>query len=329
MPIYNTKNFVLNDDTMPLIKNSSRSVSNLEYVLASLMHQSIDDVGEHVSITTDKVLLDVDAALEPDNAAADSTLAYVQTLITTLSRKLMSSLLDDSAISFKTAPNSFAPQDDPTLNIKLVANPSTVNCIDTIKQDKDLFTKIRAWVVDIFINANPFNTDTLLPINYLLRELSWIDRTTDTPVKVERELTNKFLYFTAINDCREITEYMLNTVMVATLLGHLIKLTDSRFVPAIRVSGNRVNLIINDLKHPQEIALSDFDNSGTRYYSVYWQAFDDGVMVSHGTTPVRCDGMFNIANTQILIALLHDLERVLVISWQTIDNQNDYYELNA
>lgn len=329
MPIYNAKNFVLNDDTMPLIKNNSRAVSNLEYVLASLMHQSINDVGEHVSIITDKVLLDVDVTLTPDNAAADSTLAYTQTLITTLSRKLMSSLLDNSEISFKTLPNSFAPQDDPTLNIKIVGNPSTVNCIDTIKQDKDLFTNIRAWVVDIFTNANPFNTDTLLPINYLLRELSWIDRTTDTPVKVERELTNKFLYFTAINDCREITEYMLNAVMVSTLLGHLIKLTDSRFVPAIRVSGNLVNLIINDLKHPQEIALSDFDNSGTRYYSVYWQAFDDGVMVSHGTTPIRCDGMFNIANTQILIALLHDLERVLVISWQTIDNQTDYYELNA
>ena len=329
MPIYNAKNFVLNDDTMPLIKNNSRAVSNLEYVLASLMHQSIDNVGEHVSIITDKVLVDVDATLTPDNAAADSTLAYTQTLITTLSRKLMSSLLDNSEISFKTLPNSFTPQDDPTLNIKIVGNPSTVNCIDAIKQDEDLFTNIRAWVVDIFMNANPFITDTLLPVNYLLRELSWIDRTTDTPVKVDKELTNKFLYFTAINDCREITEYMLNTVMVATLLGHLIKLTNSRFVPAIRVSGNLVNLIINDLKHPQEIALSDFDNSGTRYYSVYWQAFDDGVMVSHGTTPIRCDGMFNIANTQILIALLHELERVLVISWQTIDNQTDYNELNT
>lgn len=340
----------LNDDTRPLATNNLRSVNNLERIYAMLTNTDINQTHDHIGKLTDDHLAKYEAA----NPAikTDGTVAYVQTLITAIAnfvaygfKKTATIDKDASVISIRAHMPSIA-------HINIVGGEIAADgTLDSILDDADLYDKVRAFVVDIFMNAKPDTTpnpkldfmldqarqrdhrrgqgqEGLMPINYLAQVLTDASLGRNQPISSNKSLSNKFLWLSNIKDSQDITSKLFTPVFLATVLGHLIQLKMPHILPAIRATSDHTSLLINNTQ-PSHIHLIAPDSEKARYFNVYWQGFVAGRIDSYGTTAVCCDRMFSLADLQMMLSVLHDVDNALIVSWQPIDNFQDYKDLNT
>lgn len=346
----------LNDATRSLVVGNRQSMNNLERIYAILTNRDIRSAHAHISSLNDTLLSEYKAA--NPTIKTDSTVAYVQTLITAIANlteygfnKTATVVNGGSTIAIR----AFMPS---ISYIKIVGGNIAANgTLDSVLDDAALFEKIRAFVVDIFMDArSDFFEDqpsisqspmadilmeassvllnnnpplSQLPINHLTHILNDNEAVyaPTKPIARNKPINNKILCLSDLKEYQDINNKMFTSIFFATVLGHLIQLKMPHITPAIRATTDYASLIINT--QSSQIHLSTLDNEATRYFNVYWQGFVDGRIDSYGTTAVCCDRMFNISDLQMMISVLYRLDNALIISWQPIDNLQDFKDLNT
>lgn len=318
----------LNDSTRPLVENNAQGLDNLEIAFSFLKSLTFDDAQSYLADHSDKV-----SAQYPE-LNVDSTVAYIQTLITACADLTTSAFASHCAVdkdrSSLTIKYGMAADAEITINIIGGDNVIGNGMLAGVFSDDGLYDNIRAIYLDIFLNANPYTVieSNIFPINRLLKTMYELN-CRQTPSMPIADRINKFLNITGIDGWQEITAKMVNAALLSTVLGRLIKLKLPSITPTIRLTSGYANLLLNDLTNKNEIRLSDYANEKTRYYNVYWEGFVDGEKTGYGSTPVCCVGMFNIINLAMMISLQQNFDKALIVSWQKLDNLQDYRDMKA
>ena len=324
MNIPQINDLTLNDDTQVFINKNIVAMRNFEYAYSLLTNKDLEAGCEHIADLSDKLLLD------HPTPNANSTIAYAQALVTALSKAIESALRTRCVIGSQVAYLGLPEALPQTYYINILGGDIVASGkLRTLLADEGLFEKIRGYILGLFKNAHPYSEHIYFPITTLLKTMSELDLSHGIEAPLSQSLTNKFLAFTSVSDCHSISETMVSSVLLASTLGHLIQLELPNFTPTIRATTRSTTLMLNDSAASTEIRLAVNETANTRYFNVYWQGFSNGKLCSQGTTPVRCDRIFNIGSLQMMIAFLCDFDDALIVSWQPIDNQQDYYELNA
>lgn len=318
----------LNPETSLLIKNNAMGVESLELAFSFLTATTLTDTRQYLANHTDTV---VDQY--PD-INTDSTVAYVQTLITSIAdftrTAFVSDCLLDADSSSATINYGIAANAKTTINIVGGDNIIGNGVLASILSSRSLYDKIRAIFLDIFLNANPVAVaiPDVFPITHLLQAMYHLE-VGQYPDIDNGQLSNKFFNIDGLNGWNDITKPMATSVLLSTILGRLIQLQLPNILPAIRVTCTKTSLLLNDLTCKNEIRLADHGNDSTRYYFVFWEGVASGVRGGkkgeyRGATPVCCTGMFNLKNLEMMLALQEGLDRVYVYNWQKFDNLQNY-----
>ena len=325
---YQPDDLTLNPKTSVLVKNSAIAVQNLELALSFLTATTLTDTRQYLANNADDVV-----GQHPD-INIDSTVAYVQTLITSIAdftqATFASNFLVDAYGSFATISYGIAADTKATINIVGGHNIIGNSVLACILFDAGFYDNVRAIFVDIFLNANPVSVaiPDVLPITHLLQAMYYLE-VGQYPNIDNSQLSNKFLNMDGLNEWDDITKPMATSVLLSTVLGRLIQLKFPDISPAIRATRTKTSLLLTDLTHKTEIPLASYSDSRTCYYFVFWEGVASGVRGGkkgeyRGATPVCCTGMFNLKNLEMMLALQEGLDRVYVYNWQKFDNLKDY-----